>query len=121
MRRFLVIFIPIITLLLFVFIMFSGNILKRTLGEKDDLPGSIDNIIEAVSNDAWDEADDKFDDLKTAWDKILFRVQFGSERNEINKLTTSIARLEGALKAEDSANAMVELYELYSHWDELGK
>ncbi len=121
MRRFFIIVIPIVTLLLFVFIMFSGNIFKRPLGENDDVAGSIDNIIEAVSNDAWDEADDRFQDLEIAWDKILFRVQFGSERDEINKLTTSIARLKGALKAEDSANAMVELYEIYKHWDELGK
>lgn len=120
MRRFLVIAIPIATLLLFVFIMISGNILKKPLSEDDNIPRSINDIIEAVDNEAWDEADGKLRGLEGAWDKIIFRVQFGSEREEINNITTSIARLKGAIKAEDRAGALIESYEAFSHWLELG-
>lgn len=120
MRKFFIIVIPIVTLLLFVLIMSSGNILKRPLGEDDDIPQSIDNIIEAVENEAWSEAASKLQDLDKLWDKVIKRVQFGSERDEINKLSTSIARLKGAVKAEDKAGALMELYEAYNHWDELG-
>ncbi len=120
MRRLLIIIIPIVTLLLFILIMFSGNILKRPLGEDDDIPRSIDDIIEAVDSEAWDEADGKLQALESAWDKVIIRVQFASERDEINGLTTSIARLKGALKAEDKAGALMELYEAYNHWVELG-
>lgn len=120
MRRLLIILIPIVTLLFFVFIMLSGNILKKPLGIDDDIPGSIDDIIEAVNNEAWDIAYDKLQGLENAWDKVIFRVQFGSERDEINKLTTSIARLKGAVDAEDKAEALMVLYEAYNHWEELG-
>ncbi len=121
MRRFLVRLIPIVVLLVFAFIMLSGDILKRNLADNDDMPGSIDDIIEAVNNDAWDKANDKLRDLEIAWDKVLSRVQFGSERDRIDKLTTSIARLKGAVKAEDKTGALMELYEVYNHWVELGK
>jgi hypothetical protein len=120
MRRLLIIAIPVATLLLFICIMFSGNILKKPLGEDDNIPKSIDDIIEAVNNEAWDEANGKFRSLESAWDKLIFRVQFGSERDEINKLSTSIARLKGAMEAEDKAESLMELYEAYNHWDRLG-
>ena len=121
MRRFLIIVIPIITLLLFIFIMLSGNILKRTLGEDDDIPGAIDDIITAVNDGTWNKAEDMLRSLEGAWDKVVVRVQFGSERDEINMVSTSIARLKGAIKAEDRAGALMELYEVYNHWDQLGK
>lgn len=120
MRRFLIIFIPIVTLLLFIFIMLSGNIFKKTLGKDDDIPGSIEDIIEAVNNEEWDEADGKLQALDKAWERVISRVQFGSERDEINDLSTSIARLKGAVEVKDKAGAMMELYEAYEHWDELG-
>lgn len=119
MRRLLIVALPIITLLIFVFIMLSGGIFKRPLGEDDNVPGTINNMIEAVTNDAWEDADSKLKDLEKAWNKIIFRVQFSSERDEINRLTTSIARLQGAVKAEDKGGALMELYEAYSHWEEL--
>lgn len=50
----------------------------------------------------------------------MFRVQFSSERGEINELTTSIARLKGAIMAKDKPGALMELYEAYSHWNDLG-
>lgn len=120
MRRFLITIIPLITLALFVFIMLSGNILKRPLGEDDDIVGSLDDIIEAVNSDAWNEAGGKLQSLERAWNRVVNRVQFGSERDEINKLTTCLARLKGAIMAKDRAGALMELYEAYNHWIELG-
>ncbi|MDD4113375.1 MAG: DUF4363 family protein [Herbinix sp.] len=120
MRRFLIIAIPIVTLLLFFIIMISGNILKKPLGKDDNIPRSIHDIIDAVDNEAWDEADGKLRGLEGAWEKVVFRAQFGSEREEIKNITTSIARLKGAIKAEDKAGALMESYEAFNHWLELG-
>lgn len=100
--------------------MFSGNILKRPFGRDDNIPKSINYMIEVVNSEAWEEADDKLKDLEGAWDKVLFRIQFGSEREEINRFTTNIARLKGAVMAEDKAGALMELYEAFNHWLELG-
>jgi hypothetical protein len=121
MRRILITVLPIVTLALFIFVMQSGNILKRPLGEDDNIPESIDDIIIAVNNDEWDEANGRLIGLENAWSKVVKRVQFSSERDEINMLSTSIARLRGAIEAEDKAGALMELYEAYNHWTQLGK
>lgn len=120
MRKFLVTIIPIITLILFVLIMISGNILKKPLGKDDDIPQSINDMIEAVNNESWKEADNNLKSLKKAWDKVVIRLQFGAERDEINYMSTSIARLQGAIQAEEKSDALMELYEAYDHWNELG-
>lgn len=121
MRKFLIRAIPIAALILFVIIMQSGNILKKPIGKNDNIPQSINDMIEVVSNDSWEEADNALKSLVEAWDKVLTRVQFSSERDEINKFNTCLARLQGAVKAEDKSNALMELYEAYNHWEDLGK
>lgn len=121
MRKFLIHAIPISALVLFIIIMQSGNILKKPIGNNDDVPQAIYDLIEAVSRDYWDEADTKLKNLAEAWEKVLVRVQFSSERDEINKINACIARLKGAVMAQDKANALMELNEAYYHWDDLGR
>ncbi|NLL73384.1 MAG: DUF4363 family protein [Clostridiales bacterium] len=121
MRKFLVVAIPTVTLILFILIMHSGKILKKPLGNNDNIPQSLDNIIDNVNNESWEAAEDNLVKLNKAWKKVLFRVQFSSGKDEIYKLDTSIARLEGAVEAEDKAAALIEIYEVYNHWEELGK
>ena len=84
MRKFLVITIPIVTLILFVLIMFSGNILKRPLGKDDNIPESIQLIIQDIESENWKDADNKTYTLSNTWKKVVKRIQFISERDEIN-------------------------------------
>lgn len=121
MRRFIVIAIPIATLALFVCIMLSGSFLKKPFGKKDDVALSIETIMEDVNNEAWDEVAVEVDDLDKAWKKVIKRIQFSEERDEINYLTSNIARLRGAVSAKDKSDALMELNDAYSHWNELGK
>lgn len=121
MRRFLTIAIPIVTLALFICIMLSGSILKRPLGKNDDIPQTIENLIREVNNDDWDKVSSDIDNLEKAWKKVIHRVQFSSERDEINDLSMNIARLRGAALAEDKSNSLIELFEAYNHWNGLGK
>jgi len=120
MRKFLVISIPIVTLILFVLIMFSGNILKYPLGKDDNIPESIKLLIQDIESENWEDADIKIDNLSTTWEKIVKRIQFSSERDEINSFSTNIARLHGAIMAKDKSSSFSELYEAKDHWDELG-
>lgn len=120
MRKFIVLAIPTVTLILFVLIMQSSIFLKKPLGQDDDVPGTLDSMIDDVNNEAWDDANNELEDLNIAWKKVLFRVQFGSGKEEIYQLDTSLARLEGAVIARDKAGALMELYEVYNHWEELG-
>lgn len=121
MRKFMVVAIPTAIIILFVLVMHSAKILKKPLGNDDDISGSLDNMIDNVNNELWKEADDNLLKLNKAWEQVMFRVQFSSGKDEIYKLDTSIARLQGAVEAEDKAGALMEIYEIYKHWDELGK
>lgn len=121
MRKFLVVSIPIITLVLFICIMLSGGFLKKPLGENDDFEQVLTKTIEDVNNEAWDKVNDEVQELSRIWMKIIKRVQFSQERDEINSVTSNIARLQGAALAEDKAASLMELYDAYNHWKELGK
>lgn len=121
MRRFLVIAIPIVTLILFILVMLSGDLLKQSLGKDDNIPQSIETVIQDVNNEDWAAASKNTEQLSESWEKIIKRVQFSSERNEINDLSKSIARLRGAIIAQDKSSGLSELYEAYEHWKGLGK
>lgn len=121
MRRFITIAIPIVLLAASICIMQSGPFFKKPRGKEADIPQLIEQMIEYVSNGSWDNALRELDQLEESWDKIVFRIQFSSERDEINNLDTSIARIRGALEAMDKTNALMELYEADVHWDELGE
>ncbi len=119
MRKFLVIIIPIVTLILFVLIMFSGNILKHPLGKDDNIPESIQLIIQDIDSENWEEANIKTENLSNTWEKIVKRIQFSSERDEINSFSTNIARIRGTIMAKDKSSSFAELNEAYDHWKEL--
>lgn len=121
MRKFLILAIPISSLAIFILVMLSGNFLKKPLGANDSVPGTIEGIIEDINNEKWEDAGIKTQELDTMWKRVVKRVQFSSERDEINFLSMNIARLRGAIMAKDKADAMIELNEAYEHWEELGK
>ncbi|AOR23710.1 DUF4363 family protein [Clostridium taeniosporum] len=121
MRKFLVITIPIVTLIFFVAIMLSGGILKKSLVENHNIPESIQLIVQDVESENWENASDKVKLLSDTWEKIVKRIQFSSERDEINSFEASIARLTGAIMARDKSASLIELNEAYKHWDGLAK
>lgn len=121
MRTFLVRAIPIVTLILFVLLMLSGDFLKKSFGNDDNIPLSIEAVIEDIKNENWEDAKKDTDALNEAWDKIINRVQYSSERNEINDFSVSLARLRGAIEAQDKSGGLQELNEAYEHWNDLGK
>lgn len=121
MRKFLVIAIPIVTLVFFVMVMLSGDVLKQPLMGDDNIPLSIETIIQDVNHENWEAANQNTDHLKSVWDTVVTRIQFSSERDEINALSMNIARLRGAIQARDKSIGLTELSEAYEHWKELGK
>jgi hypothetical protein len=121
MRKFFVITIPIVAMVLFILIMLSGNVLKKPLGNNDNIPEAIQLVIQTVKDEKWEEASNNTEQLSETWKKIVNRVQFSSERDEINAFSMNLARLRGAIIAKDKSGALMELSEAYEHWDELGK
>jgi len=121
MRKFLVISIPIVTLVFFVIVMLSGDILKQSLGGDDNIPQSIETIIQNVNYENWDAANENTENLNRVWNKVVTRIQYSSERDEINAFSMNIARVKGAIQAKDKSIVLTELSEAYEHWRELGK
>jgi hypothetical protein len=115
-----VISIPIVTLVLFVLIMLSGGYLKKPMGGNDNIPELVQILIDNVNDENWVEAKNNTDKLSEAWSRIVRRVQFSSERDEINGFSMNVARLRGAIMAKNKANSLSVLFEAYEHWKELG-
>ena len=121
MRKILVIGLPVCAIIFFVVIMLSGSYLKMSLGENDNIPELVQVLIKNVNSEKWEEANHNTDKLSEAWSKIVRRVQFSSERDEINAFAVNVARLRGAIMAKDKATSLSEIYEAYEHWKALGK
>ena len=121
MRKFLVISMPVVSLAIFVLIMLSGNFLNKWFGKNDNIPESIQLITQDIELENWESANERTESLSNSWKGIVKRVQFSSERDEINSFDASIARLSGAIMAKDKSATFMELNEAYEHWEGLGK
>lgn len=121
MRKFIVVAIPVAALVLFVVIMISGSFLKKPFGKNDDVAQMLEKVLEDVNNEDWEKAVKEAEELENGWKKVIKRIQFSEERDEINFLTSNIARLRGAVEAKDKSSAFMELNDAYSHWKNLGK
>lgn len=120
MRKFLVICIPIVVLSLFVLVMNSDSFLKYPLSAKDDMPGSIEALIQQVKEGNWEAAARGTEYLAEAWRIVVKRIQYSAEKDEITDLDMNIARLKGAILAQDREDALLELFEAYEHWKSVG-
>jgi excinuclease ABC A subunit len=113
--------IAVAVLALFVVIMLSGSYLKQSHGEDDDVSGKLVLVKKAVKKADWESAQKEIDNLEEAWEKIVPRVQFSMERNEIKHLSVSLTRARAAITAKDKAGALMELEEADYHWNSLGE
>jgi hypothetical protein len=121
MRKFLVISIPIVTLAFFVLIMLSANFLKKPFGTDDNVPGLVQAVTNNIKEEKWEDASRNTEKLNEAWAKVVRRVQFSAERDEINSFTMNVARLRGAIMAKDKSDSLTELSEALEHWKEIGR
>lgn len=60
------------------------------------------------------------EDMEKTWRKVIPRIQFSMESDEINNLGISVARARAAITAKDQAGALKELEDAASHWHNLG-
>ena len=122
MNKFVFYLIPILTLAIFFAIMNGGLILKNSIGERDQHFLKYYAVIKAcIDDEKWEQAIDYCQKLKNAWNKRIPWIQFSVERDQINGIDISLARLTGYLEARDKAGALAELYEAKRHWDDLGR
>lgn len=119
MKKFLS-FIPgILILALFVTIMLSGNYLKKPRDPSEDVVSFVNIAIDHINNNNWQEAEKDIGNLEKAWDKVLPRIQFSVEKDEILNINTLISRLNGSLMSKHKPSALMSLYEVLENWKEL--
>jgi len=111
--------IPTIIIALFIAVMNAGTYLKEPRGEEDNVPKYFQMVKADVKTEQWSAARDDLDKLEKAWKIVLRRVQFDVDRDEINYLSSNLARLEGSIEAEDQSSALAELAEAREHWEKL--
>jgi uncharacterized protein DUF4363 len=111
--------IPIVTLGFFLLIMLSGDYLKQPRNPSEDVIGYINLTMEDVKSDNWANAIDNIDKIEKSWNKIVPRIQFSVERDEIYNININIARLKGAAIVEDKSSALMELNAAIENWNEL--
>lgn len=120
MQKFIYYLLPVAILALFIGIMLSGSYLKQPRGEDDHVQNQLSLVKEAVQKADWENAQQEIGNLKQAWEKVVPRIQFSMERNEIYQLSISLTRAGAAITAQDKAGALMELEEAEHHWHSLG-
>ncbi|MCY6483358.1 DUF4363 family protein [Clostridium aestuarii] len=119
MKKILCKLIPLAALTVFVFVMLGGSYLKKPRDPSEDVLGYMTMALEDIKEDRWDDFKEDITKLEVAWNKIIPRIQFSVERDEIYNLSINIARLKGIMIAEDKAGALVELNAALENWKEL--
>ncbi|MDD2556343.1 MAG: DUF4363 family protein [Syntrophaceticus sp.] len=120
MKKLIYYLLPVAILALFIGIMLSGSYLKQPRGEDDNVPAQLVLVKEVVQKGDWKSAQQELGTLKKSWEKVVPRIQFSMERNEIYLLSVSLTRAGAAITAKDKAGALMELEEAEHHWHSLG-
>lgn len=119
LKKFLRYSIPIVSIIIFVAIMTTGGLLKKPFHKNDDFKKSLCILKEDVKKSNWKDAKKDIKNLNTAWHIVQKRIQFSVERNDMNSLDLSLARLNGAIFIKDSSAAYIELSEMNELWRNL--
>lgn len=119
MKKFISYAIPIVTLAVFIFLMLGGNYLKKPHNPSEDVMAFVEISIDHAKAEKWDILKQDIINIDNAWKKIVPRIQFTVERDEIYNISLNIARLRGSIDSEDKSNTLIELNEIIENWNEL--
>ena len=121
MKKAVLISIPVLLLGIFIAIMVSGTILKKPMSKKDNMPGYLELVALDIKSENWDKAMEDTKELENAWNRVVKRIQFSSEIDQIIPISINIARIKGAIESRNNSIGLVELSEAYTRWEEIGK
>ena len=119
MKKFISYAIPIITLAIFVLLMLGGNYFKKPHNPSEDVVVFVEESIEHAKAEKWELLKEDIVSIDAAWKKIIPRIQFSVERDEIYNISLNMARLRGSIESEDKSNTLIELNEIIENWNEL--
>lgn len=113
--------IPWSCILLFIGIMLSGSFLKQPFSDKDRLLDTMKSLETSINHLDWEKAEEEVNYIEKAWGKVVFRIQFSVERENMMQVDETISRIKGGVKSQDKNIIMEEIYYFYSLWDHLGE
>ncbi|MBU3197974.1 DUF4363 family protein [Clostridium estertheticum] len=121
MKKFITYFIPIVTLTVFVLIMLGGNYLKKPHNPSEDVIAFVNLSIKHAKVENWDKLEQDIASIDIAWKKVIPRIQFSVERDEMYNISLNLASLRGSIASKDKSSTLIELNEMVENWDELTK
>jgi hypothetical protein len=120
-RKWLIIVVPLLFLLVSVGIMAGGSFLKQPMGEDDRLLEAIQQLEKKVKGKDWKQANERSTYAMKAWKKVVNRIQFSTEREYMLEISGVLSRIQGGIEAEDDKAIIEEIYYFYDLWDNLGR
>jgi hypothetical protein len=105
----------------FIFIMNGGDLFKKPLGSEDNFMLYMNRLEDNISITEWQTASVNYEKLLRAWKKIIPRIQYSVEKDEINAIEVNLARLKSCITSQDKALALLELSEAREHWHNLNR
>ena len=106
---------------IFIFVMNGGDLFKKPLGSGDNFMLYMNQLEENISANEWHTASINYENLHRAWKKIVPRIQYSVEKNEINAIDVNLARLKICVSNQDKTLALLELNEAREHWHDLNR
>lgn len=120
MNKLLLYALPLLFICLAALLLTGGGWLKKPLGHNDDLLLHIEHVETYIDALEWDKAKKAHRKAANAWDIISKRVQFSVERDDMQAIQETIAKIEGGIQEENPSQVYPELYYFYDLWADLG-
>lgn len=111
--------VPVVILAASVLVMTSGGWLKQPLRGDDDVLGLVREMEQLAKGENWEGAWAKSVAANEAWHHVVNRIQFSVEREMILEISGSLAKMQGAVQAEDASAMLQEVYYFYDLWSNL--
>jgi hypothetical protein len=105
----------------FILIMNGGDLFKKPLGSGDNFMLYMNRLEDNISTNEWQTASVNYNNLHQAWKKIVPRIQYSVEKDEINAIDVNLARLKICITSRDKTLALIELNEAREHWHDLNR
>ncbi|MCB2293445.1 DUF4363 family protein [Clostridium algoriphilum] len=119
MKKFISYIIPIVTLTAFILIMLGGNYLKKPHNSSEDVFAFVNISMQDAKVENWDKLQTDLTNIDSAWKKIIPRIQYSVETDEILDINLNLARLKGSIDSKDKSSTLIELNEIVENWNDL--
>ncbi|KUG05055.1 hypothetical protein ASZ90_017544 [hydrocarbon metagenome] len=113
MKKFAYYFSVTSILILFIFLMNSGNFFAKSMSD------NFMSLRQDLQAEDWEQAEKSYQSLNLAWQKVAPRIQFSVEKGEINAIDVNLSKIGAYITLREKSGAYVELNEAIEHWNNL--